>query len=118
MPTKVQYYADPIKFNKTGTGLVVASITINGQNYSPKLFIDNCTEGCNCTISGSENGRDYAYYKINMQNYFSLDAMMNNKPFAWEYWQGRIYAEDLKSGCNTLQVIENGGTQLYILAVR
>ena len=40
MPTKVQHYADPTKFNKTGTGLVVASLTINGQNYSPKLFIE------------------------------------------------------------------------------
>lgn len=118
---KIQFYADPEKYNQKYTGLVVSSITINGLNYSPKLFIDNCTESYSLPISGTLYGdkeSEYVDYKINMQQYGSLDAIMNNMPYQWQHWYGRIYASDFKVGCNTLQVTESSGTQLFALTIK
>jgi hypothetical protein len=112
----VQYYVDQTKYNQGGSGRVIASITINGIDYAPKSFIDNCTERYLPGTTASLNGNPYFRYKINMKNYKSLDALMNGWPFSWEYWEGIIYFSDLKDGCNTLEVIEV--SNLFRLAIK
>lgn len=116
--TAVQFYVDQTKYNQGGSGRVITSITINGTDYTPKSFVDHCTEEYLPSTTASTNGNPYFRYKINMKNYKSLDAMMNGLPFSWEYWEGIIYFSDLKEGCNTLEVVESAGAQLFRLAIK
>lgn len=114
----IQFYVDPNKFSQSQSGRFISSITINNTNYIPKYFIDNCTEMYAIPTTSNLNNSDVFFYKINMKNYDSLDAIMNGLPFSWEYWEGYIYLTDLKPGCNTLEVTESNGTQLFRLKVK
>lgn len=116
--TTIQFYVDPQKFSQSPSGRFISSITINNINYPPKYFIDNCTEMYAVPATSNLNNSDVFFYKINMKNYDSLDAIMNGLPFSWEYWEGYIDLRDLKLGCNTLEVIESRGAQLFRLTVK
>ena len=115
---KIQFYADPALYNKAYTGLVVTSISINNVSYKPKFFIDYCTESYKFPVSGVLYDRNYLKYKIYIQNYNSLDAIMNNLPFASETYEGVLYEDTLLDGCNTLQVVPGYGSQQHALVVK
>lgn len=115
---KIQFYADPALYNNAYKGLVITSISINNVGYIPKSFVDNCSESFKFPVSGNFGDRNYLRYKINIKNYGSLDAMMNNLPFASETHEGILYEDVLLKGCNTLQVKAGYGAQLHILDVK
>lgn len=115
---QIQFYADPALYNKANTGLIVTSISINNVSYKPKSFVDNCTESYKFPVSGILYNRNYLSYKIYIQNYNSLDAMLNNLSFATETHEGILYEDTLLDGCNTLQVAVGYGSQAHILVVK